>query len=359
MRFGRARRQLILVPSRVHNIHVILWIVFPGATKTIHEVTRNNKQSRRHATGVNRHEEGEGMNIKVGNAPVSWGVMEVTGWGDQLPYRKVLDEITKAGYAGTELGPFGYFPTEPKELAAELAEHGLQLVTAFVPIPLIDPARHAAGYQEAMKVAHLLAQAGARLIILADEMSEGRMAVSGRVDESRDGMSDSQWEGAGQILRSIAEACRELGLSAVFHHHAGTFVETPNEVARLCDITDPDLLGLCLDTGHYFFGGGDPVEAVRLYGTRIRHLHLKDVRLPILESARRDGIGFLEAVRRGVFCELGAGAVDLKKVIQDMTACGYSEWAIVEQDVDTSSQSVNPFESALRSRQYLKKAIGI
>ena len=112
-----------------------------------------------------------------------------------------------------------------------------------------------------------------------------------------------------------------MGLSAVFHHHAGTFVETPKEVARLCDSVDADLLGLCLDTGHYFFGGGDPVEAVRLYGARIRHLHLKDVQLPILESARRDGIGFLEAVRRGVFCELGEGAVDLNKVIQRYDCC--------------------------------------
>ncbi|MCA1575428.1 MAG: TIM barrel protein, partial [Acidobacteria bacterium] len=267
--------------------------------------------------------------------------------------------ITEAGYAGTELGPFGYFPTEPNQLKSELSSRGLQLVASFVPIPLAHPDRHDVGYQEAMKVAHLLAQTGARLIVLADEMSKARMAVSGRVDESRDGMSDSQWEGAAQILGSIAEACRELGLSAVFHHHAGTFVETPKEVARLCDSIDADLLGLCLDTGHYFFGGGDPVEAVRLYGARIRHLHLKDVQLPILESARRDGIGFLEAVRHGVFCELGDGAVDLNTVIQGLSAEGYSDWAIVEQDVDTRSEGVKPFESALRSRQYLRDVIGI
>ena len=299
------------------------------------------------------------MNIKVGNAPVSWGVMEVAGWGEQIPYGKVLDQIAEAGYAGTELGPYGYFPTEPNELAAELSARRLQLVASFVPVPLAHPERHEAGYQEAIKVAQLLAQTGARLIVLADEMSETRMAVSGRVDESRDGMSDSQWESAVQILGSIALACRELGLSPVFHHHAGTYVETPKEVARLCASIDADLLGLCLDTGHYLFGGGDPVEAVRLYGARIRHLHLKDVQLPILESARRDGIGFLEAVRRGVFCELGSGAVDLNKVIQDMSAGGYSEWAIVEQDVDTRNEDVKPFESALRSRQYLKTVIGI
>ncbi|MGI8836679.1 MAG: TIM barrel protein [Pyrinomonadaceae bacterium] len=299
------------------------------------------------------------MTIKVGNAPVSWGVMEVAGWGEQIAYNKVLDEIAEAGYAGTELGPYGYFPTEPKQLASELAARQLQLVASFVPIPLAHPERHDEGYQEAMKVAQLLAQSGAHLIVLADEMSEERMAVSGRVDEERDSMSDTQWEGAAQILNRIADACRKLGLSAVFHHHGGTFVETPKEIARLCKSTDPELLGLCLDTGHYVLGGGDPVDAVRSYGARIRHLHLKDVQLPVLEAARRDEIGFLDAVRRGVFCELGDGTVDLNTVIKEMTAGGYSEWAIVEQDVDTRNMDVKPFESARRSRQYLRNVIGI
>ncbi|MGH9883719.1 MAG: hypothetical protein ACRD6N_20030, partial [Pyrinomonadaceae bacterium] len=136
------------------------------------------------------------MSIKVGNAPVSWGIMEVADWGEQIPYGKVLDEIAEAGYAGTELGPYGYFPTEPNELTSELSGRGLQLVASFVPIPLAHPERHEAGYQEAMKVAQLLAQAGARIIVLADEMSEARMAVSGRVNEASDGMSESQWDGA-------------------------------------------------------------------------------------------------------------------------------------------------------------------
>jgi len=299
------------------------------------------------------------MTIKVGNAPVSWGVMEVAGWGEQIPYAKVMDEIAEAGYAGTELGPYGYFPTEPSELKSELSSRHLQLIASFVPIPLAHPERHEAGYHEAMKVAQLLAATGAPLIVLADEMSQARIAVSGRVDESRDGMNEQQWDGAAQILGRVSEACNELGLSAVFHHHAGTFVETPKEIERLCESTDPDLLGLCLDTGHYFFGGGNPVEAVRLYGDRIRHLHLKDVQLPILEAARRDGIGFLEAVRRGVFCELGEGAVELNTVIQEMSDGGYSDWAIVEQDVDTRIGNVNPFQSAVRSREYLRKVIGI
>jgi inosose dehydratase len=285
--------------------------------------------------------------------------MEVAGWGKQIPYSQLLDEIKEADYAGTELGPYGYFPTESNRLASELSARQLQLIASFVPIPLAHATRHDAAYQEAMEVAQLLAQTGAPLIVLADEMSEMRMAVSGRVDDIHEGMTDSQWDGAAQILSRIARDCGELGLSAVFHHHAGTFVETPKEVTRLCENTDPDLLGLCLDTGHYFFGGGDPVDAVRLYGARIKHLHLKDVKRAVLSRARAEKVGFLEAVRRGVFCELGEGAVDLKAVVQDLAGVGYSGWAVVEQDVDTRNEEVKPLESAIRSRQYLRDVIGI
>jgi inosose dehydratase len=299
------------------------------------------------------------MSIKVGNAPVSWGIMEVEGWSGQQPYGEVLDEIAQAGYVGTELGPYGYFPAEPEALKRELAARKLEMVTAFVPVPLADATAHEAGFAEAVKVARLLAATGARLILLADVMSEARLAVAGRADAERDGMSDEQWADAAAIVTRIAEACRELGLATAFHHHAGTYIETPEEIARLCANVDPSLLKLCLDTGHYFYGGGDPVEAVREYGARIWHLHLKDVRQPVLAEIRQEGVGFLDAVRRGVFCELGQGAIAFPEVLAGLAAHNYSGWAIVEQDTDVSQPGVDPVASALRSREYLRDMLNL
>jgi inosose dehydratase len=172
-------------------------------------------------------------------------------------------------------------------------------------------------------------------------------------------MSESQWNGAVEILSRIARACRELGLVTAFHHHAGPLVETPAEIERLCVDTDPALIGLCLDTGHYVYGGGDPLDAVRRYESRILHWHLKDVRPEVLQSVREDRVGFLEAVRRGVFCELGEGAVDVPAIAQGLMSCGYDGWALVEQDVDADQPGVNPFESAVRSRKYLREVIGL
>ena len=146
------------------------------------------------------------MEIKVGNAPVSWGIMEVEGWGGQKPYGEVLDEIARAGYAGTELGPYGYFPTEPRQLQCELSKRGQEMVTAFIPVPLANPEAHEAGFREAVRTAKLLAAVGARLILLADAMSQSRIAVAGRVNAARDGMSDEQWDGAARIITRIAES---------------------------------------------------------------------------------------------------------------------------------------------------------
>jgi inosose dehydratase len=285
--------------------------------------------------------------------------MEVEGWTGQQPYREVLDEMQNAGYAGTELGPYGYFPAEPDRLTRELAARKLQLVAAFVPIPLAEPELHENAFLETLRVAKLLATAGARMIVLADAMSPSRMAIAGRVTGNGDGLSDAQWRGAAQILSRTAEACRELGLDAVFHHHAGTYIETPREIERLCASVDERLLGLCLDTGHYFYGGGDPRAALHAYGARIRHLHLKDVRPQVLESVRREDWDFLEAVRRGVFCELGDGAIPFPEIVTALSTAGFSGWAIVEQDTDVRQADVNPLQSAIRSRQYLHETIGI
>ncbi|HKW99453.1 MAG TPA: TIM barrel protein [Bryobacteraceae bacterium] len=298
------------------------------------------------------------MSIRVASAPVSWGVMEAEGFDGRQTYGEVLDEIAQAGYEGTELGPYGFLPTEPTRLQSELKRRRLTLVGAFVPLPLAAAERHEAGFREAMKTADLLAKSGARFVVLADEMSPERMAVAGRVTE-RDGLTEAQWKRAATLVTRAAEACAQRGLCAVFHHHVGTFVETPEEVERLFALTDPGLLGLCLDTGHYHYGGGDAVKAAKRYGKRIRHLHFKDVRPAALETARRERLDFLGAVRHGVFCELGEGAVDLPKVVEALNESGFDGWAVVEQDVDIAQPDVRPLESARRSRQYLREKIRI
>ena len=300
------------------------------------------------------------MAVRIGTAPVSWGVMEVaTTWERAQTFASVLDEMVSAGYAGTELGPWDFLPTDPRQLTFELSRRNLSLIGAFVPIALAEPERHNEGIESARATARLLASCGAPVLVLADAMYERRMAIAGSVVAERDGLSDRNWDAAARLLERVAREARDVGLRTVFHHHTGTYVETPAEVRRLLASTDPSLLGLCLDTGHYTYGGGDPAELARTHAARIWHLHLKDVCGNVLDQVRRDGIGFLDAVSKGVFCELGAGSVDLRGVIRALLAGGYDGWAVFEQDVDPTRPGVDPLKSAARSRQYIRDAVGL
>ncbi len=298
------------------------------------------------------------MPIRIATAPVSWGIMEVEGWARQQTYAQVLDEMVQAGYRGTELGPYGFLPTDSQELKHELAIRNLTLLGAFVPLPLGHAERHAEGMRSALEVARLLAANGAPYIVLADEMSEKRMAIAGRAGRD-DGFTEEQWEDAAKLISCIAKTARELGVRSVFHHHCGTYIETPGEVARLLEVTDPSLLGICLDTGHYYYGGGDPVEFARTQAARIWHLHLKDIRSNVLERVHREKIAYLEAIRLGVFCELGEGSVDLAGVIRELDAAKFDGWAVFEQDVDPTIPGTDPLASATRSREYLRRVAGV
>lgn len=294
------------------------------------------------------------MHLRVANAPVSWGIMEVEGWSPPLAYSTFLDELKGAGYTGTELGPYGYLPTDPAVLRAELDRRSLTLTSAFVPLRLKEPGLDLA---PARQVAALLQPLGARYLVLADALWPEREAVAGRVDECDVRLTDRDWQTAAENIRSVTELAARYDLRCVFHHHAGSYIETPAEVARLLEATE---LGLCLDTGHYAYGGGDPLQAVESLGRRVEYLHFKDCNPTALDTARRDQLDFLGGVRAGIFCPLGSGVVRFPALLDLLRRIDYDGWAVVEQDVDaTDPAAPPPVESARASREYLRTQLGL
>jgi inosose dehydratase len=300
--------------------------------------------------------------IRIGNAPVSWGVYEADR--PNPPFATVLDAIAAAGYEGTELGPYGYLPTTPDALAAELRKRKLGLGSSFVPLPLEDAGRRAQSVESALDVARLLASQGVGELIVADDEDPRRTRIAGRIPEDGSaGWTDAQWREVVKTLDTVAAALRDsLGMLVVVHHHAGTFVETPAEIERLLAETDPALVGLLLDTGHAAYGGADPVEIAARHADRIRYVHLKDVAGPEIEHVRRSTIAMEDAWKRGVFCALGEGVVDFPGVVDALRGKGYAGWMIVEQDVVPDAQGrlvPDPAESARRSRVYLRDRVGL
>ena len=297
--------------------------------------------------------------MRVASAPVSWGITEVAGLTADVPYGEVLDEIARAGYGGTELGPWGYLPTAPETLRADLAARDLALVGAFVDVPIHDATLFAEGRAAVAQVVPLLAALQAPVLILSARQTPDRAAIAGRVGPG-DGLSAAQWAAAGPYLAELAQRARDAGLDAVFHHHCGTYVETPDEIAALAERVDPNLLGLCLDTGHLVYGGGDPAAFLATYGPAIRHVHLKNVDAAVVEHVRRAPLSYVEAVRAGVFCPLEAGLIDIPTTIAALRAEGYGGWLVVEQDVDRSVAGYpEPLAGATRARTFLQAAAGV
>jgi inosose dehydratase len=294
------------------------------------------------------------MTIRIANAPVSWGIYEFEGIVQQFTYQQVMDQIAATGYTGLEYGPWGFLPSDPATLHAELKKRGLQLLSSYVPVKLADASKHGEAEAHALKVGRVLAACDAVCVVLADDngVVPELVAQAGRVSGSR--LSSDEWDVVARGVNRIAQKIfDETGLKTVFHHHCAGYVETPEETRHLMDRTNPDLVGLCLDTGHWHYGGGDAMECVREYGERVRYLHLKDCDERIRQGCIADELGYHEAVGRGVFCELGHGAIDFPGIIAAMENLGYDGWAIVEQDILTDNLDA-PRESAARNRDYLR-----
>ncbi|MBP6703254.1 MAG: TIM barrel protein [Vicinamibacteria bacterium] len=299
---------------------------------------------------------------RVGNAPVSWAVYEAHL--PNPPFATVLDAIAAAGYEGTELGPYGYLPTAPEDLAKELDSRRLTLGSSFVPVALEDEAAREAVIAHALKVSGLLARFGVKELIVADDEDPRRAAHAGRIPKDGSmGWSAAQWKTAIATLETVARRVKdEHGLSVVVHHHAGTFIETSEEIDRLLEGARPELVNLLLDTGHAAYGGGDPVDIATRHGARVKYVHLKDADATQLAHVRASDIGMSEAWKRGIFCALGQGVVDFKGVYAALARHGYDGWLIVEQDVvpDASGRlQPDPTESARASRKYLQEVLGL
>ena len=203
------------------------------------------------------------------------------------------------------------------------------------------------------------ADGGSAKPVLADAGSAERSRFPGRAAADRSiGLDEDGWHRLADGVARASELARSRGFEPTFHHHTATYVEAPWEIERLLELTD---VGLLLDTGHLALGGGDPTAALQTWGSRINHVHVKDVRNDILAGIVADGADMPEAWRRGVFCELGTGDVDLDAFFAALAQSGYDGWLVVEQDMVPQSpqDAADAAESQRRNRRWLKEHAGI
>src|SRR5215470_2017287 len=235
-------------------------------------------------------------------APDSWGVLDYPGPSWNQSYEQMLDEMVEAGYTGTELGPYGFFPTDPAVLKPQLDKRQLKLLGSFVPVVLSDPASAGIAVEQIRKVGDLLATLKAPFLVMADAQGDFRNRLSGRVPaDGSAGLSAAQWKNVAKVVEEAAKVTEEFGLDLVFHPHVATYVETPEECERFFDATSHTGIGLCLDTGHCVYGGGDAIVEAEKFRSVLRFVHIKDCDARILEESRRKKQTFEEAIEDKVF----------------------------------------------------------
>ena len=288
----------------------------------------------------------------IGAVPILWNNVDVAELRLGTAATTILDDITRTGYDGCQLG-LG-FP-EGDELRTALANRDLRLAEVYASIPGTVDGPTTGALDEVRERLRLLRAGGGEVLCIAFDGSPDRDRYAGRAaDPATPRLTDDGWARTIELLGTIAAETRSAGARIAFHPHAGTWIETPDEVERLAGSIDAASLPFCLDVGHYTVGGGDPVAALRRYGERVTHVHLKDVDPEVL-AGLRDGTvgGFGAAIRLRLFTELGAGALDLDAILAVLAARRYAGWLMVEQD----SGWPPPAESAAIGRRVLAAAL--
>ena len=294
------------------------------------------------------------MNVRIGSAPDSWGVWFASD-SKQTPWERYLDEVAEAGYEWTELGPYGYLPTDRTTLRGELDRRGLKATAAVAMGHLEDPAAWPDLERQIIGGGELVAALGGRFLVLIDDVYSdlftGRPTRPSRLD-------DEGWRRLIDATHRAADlVTKRLGLQLVYHPHAETHVEYEEQIEAFLEQTDPGRVGLCLDTGHHAYRGGDPVAFFRRHSARIPYLHLKSVDPAKRERVERERIPFALAVADDMFCEPDRGAVDFLAFRDAMRQAEYDGWGTVEQDMYPAPFD-KPLPIARRTRAYLR-SIGL
>ena len=289
------------------------------------------------------------MGLTIGTAPDSWGVWFADD-PQQTPAGRFLDEVVEAGYRWVELGPYGYLPTDPAQLADELAARDLRVSAGTIFAALHRPDHYDEAWAQVEQVAALTqAMGGTHLVVIPGQW---RSDKTGEALEPRE-LTDEGWQrltsGMDRLGRDIKNG---YGLQMAFHSHADTHVDTHAQIDRFLAMTDPEHVKLCLDTGHVSYSGGDNLRLIAEHPDRIAYVHLKQVDPEVVVKVREEDLGFGDAVKLGAMVEPPRGIPAMPPILEALEGLGRDVFAIVEQDMYPCPPDA-PLPIATRTFSYL------
>jgi len=292
--------------------------------------------------------------VRLAIAPIAWTNDDLPDLGRENTFEQCISEMALAGFEGSEVG--NKYPKDPVLLKRALDLRGLVICNAWFSSYLTTQP-----YAEVEKafISHrdFLHAVGARVIGAAEQghSVQGKQDVP--VFAGKPHFTDDEWKRLAEGLNLLGQRAREKGMTLTYHHHMGTGVQTAEEIDRLLSSTDPSLLFLLYDTGHLAFSGEDPESVLGKHIARVGHVHLKDVRLNVLERVKREKLSFLSAVKQGVFTVPGDGGLSFEPVFRLLEKSAFTGWYVVEAEQDPAL--ANPFEYAVKARAYIREKAGL
>lgn len=286
--------------------------------------------------------------VKIGIAPIGWTNDDMPELGGENTFEQCISEMALAKFKGCEIG--SKYPTNLKELKKALKLRKLKIVNCwFSTFLLTEPYEKVE--KEFIKKCKFLKSLGAKVI----GISEQSYSIQGQnlpIFEAKYVMNDAEWELFCDGLNKLGQAAQKVGISLTFHHHMGTVVQTEAEIDKMMTGTDSNV-NLLFDSGHLAYCGEDYMSVLKKYVSRIKHVHLKDIRPDIIEQVKRDKLSFLDGVRMGSFTVPGDGAIDFEPIFNMLSENIYEGWLLVEAEQDPAK--ANPLEYAIKARKYIKE----
>ncbi len=292
--------------------------------------------------------------VKLGIAPIAWTNDDMPDLGAENTFEQCVSEMALAGFSGCEVG--NKYPKDPETLQKALNLRGLQICNQWFSSFLLTKPFEEVERDCRAQLAFLKAM-GSKII----GFSEQSYSIQGKavpIFGEKHVMNDAEWQTLCEGLNRLGKiALEEYGISLTYHHHMGTVVQDAEETERLMSQTDPQYVSLLYDTGHFAYCGVDPLEMVKKYAGRIKHVHLKDIRPQMVEKVRNEKLSFLEGVRLGAFTVPGDGCIDFAPIFEVLEKSGYQGWMLVEAEQDPAE--ANPLEYAIRARNFIAEKTGL
>ena len=296
-----------------------------------------------------------GKNVKLGIAPIAWTNDDLPELGGENTFQQCVSEMALAGFTGSEVG--NKYPKDPAVLKPALELRGIEICNAWFSTFLISKPYEETEAEFEKHVAFLAAM-GAKVVGVSEQSYSTQGIQTQPVFEGKYEMNDREWADLCEGLNRLGKLSLEkYGVALTFHHHMGTVVQTAAETDRLMAGTDPALVSLLFDSGHFAYCGEDPVAMVKKHAGRIKHVHLKDIRPDVVKRVREERLSFLEGVRQGAFTIPGDGCVDFDPIFACLAETGYEGYMVVEAEQDPAK--ANPLEYAIRARRFIREHSGL